>query len=127
MLLDTGCRKSEALGLTWADVDLEAGTVTIARQLEPRSHETPAWAPTKTETTRVVSLGAESVTRLKVHKRAQAELKMANRTTYQDHGLVFAKEDADIQTPTAALGQACRALVGRHFRQVVTAAGVAAD
>lgn len=124
VLLDTGCRKSEALGLTWADVDLEAGTVLIARQFEPRSHEVPTWAPTKTQTTRIVSLSAATVTRFKVHKKAQAELKMANRTTYQDHGLVFAKQAVDLQTPTAALGQTCRALVGRHFRSVVTSAGV---
>jgi len=44
--------------------------------------------------------------------------------TYQDHGLVFAKEPEDVQKPTAALGQACRALVERHFRHVVKAAGV---
>ena len=51
-------------------------------------------------------------------------MKMANRTTYADHGLIFAKEATDLQTPRAALGQPCRALVGHHFRQVCSAAGV---
>ena len=125
VLLDTGCRKSEALGLIWADVDLDSGgTLTITRQLEPRSHEQPVWGPTKTGHPRVVTLGAETLARLKAHKKSQAELKMKNRTVYQDHGLVFAKEATDLQTPTAALGQPCRALVTRHFRQVVKAAGV---
>ena len=55
---------------------------------------------------------------------AQATVKMANRTTYQDHGLVFAKEAVDVQTPRAALGQTCHALVKRHLQQVIRAAGV---
>jgi integrase len=41
---------------------------------------------------RSLDLSAETVTPLKDHKRHQAELKMKNRTIYQDHGLVFAKE-----------------------------------
>ena len=49
---------------------------------------------------------------------------MANRTTYKDHGLVFAKQAEDLTTPTAALGHACSSLAGRQFRQVVKAAGV---
>ena len=51
---------------------------------------------------------------------------MANRTTYKDHGLVFAKEEADLQKPTAALGQPCVALLRTHFRRVVKATGVRA-
>ena len=49
---------------------------------------------------------------------------MKNRTTYQDTGLVFAKEPGDLTTPTAALGQPCRALARRAFAQVLADAGV---
>jgi integrase len=126
VLLDTGVRKSEALGLTWSDVDLDAGTLTISRQLEPRRGERPEWGPTKTGTSRTVTLGTETTTRLLLHRKHQRELMMANRTTYKDHGLVFAKEPEDLQRQTSALGQPCPALVGRHFRQVVKAAGVRA-
>jgi integrase len=124
ILLDTGCRKSEALGLTWADVDLEAGTLTIARQLEAKAVAEPVWGPTKTSAVRVVTLGPETIARLKTHRASQATLKMANRTSYQDHGLVFAKEAADLMTPSSALGHVCRALVRRQFDQVVKAADV---
>lgn len=34
LVLVTGLRKGEALGLTWADVDLDAGELTIGRQLQ---------------------------------------------------------------------------------------------
>jgi integrase len=49
---------------------------------------------------------------------------MANRTTYEDHGLVFAKEQEDVQTPTAALGQPCLPVAARHYRQLLKATDV---
>jgi integrase len=125
VLLDTGCRKSEALGLTWDHVDLDNATLTIARQLEPRSTTTKlVLGPTKTGRSRTITLNADTVERLRLHRKQQRELMMANRTSYQDNGLVFAKEQTDLQTTTAALGQPCFALVERHFRRVVSASGV---
>jgi integrase len=49
---------------------------------------------------------------------------MANRRTYGDFGLVFAKQPEDIQTPQAALGQPCPALADRYFGQITQAADV---
>ena len=74
----------------------------------------------------MVTLGAETLARLKAHKKAQAEIKLANRTTYQDHGLIFAKEPADLTTPAAALGQPVLGLAHHTFRDVVRAAKVTA-
>ena len=51
---------------------------------------------------------------------------MANLTTYQDHGLIFAKEPADLTTPTAALKQPVLGLAHHTFRDVVRAAKVTA-
>jgi integrase len=124
LAIDSGARKSELLGLRWSDVDLDRAEITIARQLEPRSSVAPVWGPTKTDRARVVTLGTETIIRLRAHRKQQRELKMANRTTYVEHNLVFAKEPADLQTPKAALGQPCRALVGHTFRRIVKAAGV---
>ncbi len=42
---------------------------------------------------------------------------MANRTTYQDHGLIFAKEPADLTTPGSALGQPVLGSSGITFRR----------
>jgi len=130
LALDTGARKSALLGLQWTHVDLDAATMTAAQQLEQRARgrkrdsEAPTFAPTKTGKSRTVTLGPETVIRLRAHRKQQRKLRMANRTTYEDHGLVFAKEPADLQTPTAALGHPCRALASRHYRQVVKAADV---
>jgi integrase len=124
LAFDSGARKSELLGLTWAAIDLDAGTATIAQQLAPRCGERPVFAPTKTGKSRTVTLGVETITRLRAHRKQQRELMLANGAAYQKFDLVFAKEAEDVQKPTAALGQPCFALVTRHFRGVVKAAGV---
>jgi integrase len=125
LAIDTGARKSELLGLTWADLDLTRETVTIARQLEPTGI-TPTWAPTKTGKARTVTLGAETVVRLKAHRKHQRELLMANRNVYTDFGLVFARQHPDLHTSRAALGQPLTALAESRFRALVKAADVPA-
>jgi integrase len=123
LALDSGARKSELAGLTWADVDLDAGTVRIARQLDTAGME-PVWGPTKTKCRRTVTLGAETIVKLRAHKRAQSALKMKNRTTYKDFDLMFAKEPEDLQRSKAALGQPLDRLSEGRFQALVKAAGV---
>ncbi len=125
LALDTGARKSELNGLTWSDVDLDTGTANIDKQLDAAGKK-PVFGPTKTHRSRTVALSADTVVRLRIHKRAQAELRMRNRTTYADFGLVFAREDADLQTPEARLGQPITTLSESYYQRVVKAAGVKA-
>jgi integrase len=86
--LDSGARKGELQGLKWSDLDLTSGEMKIERQLLKGGPE-PEFGPTKTGQMRSVHLGDHTVALLREHKREQAELKMANRLHYQDHGLVF--------------------------------------
>ena len=92
--LDTGARRSELAALLWSDVDFDAATLSISKQLD-HAGETPVFGVTKTGKARVVALNADTVARLKRHSSSQAALKMKNRTGYEDHGLVFAKEHGD--------------------------------
>jgi len=123
LAIDSGARKSELAGLGWEHIDLDAGTLTIERQLDSPG-QTPEFGPTKTGRARTLSLGTETVAALRVHKAAQAELKMRNRLHYQDFGLVFAKEDEDLQRPGAKLGQPIATLAGARFGNLVRQAGV---
>jgi integrase len=93
LALDSGARKGELCGVQWGDLDFEKGTVTFVRQLITTNEDgAPVYGPIENDMPRSVDLSAETIALLKEHKRHQAELKMANRTVYQDHGLVFAKE-----------------------------------
>jgi integrase len=123
LALDSGARRAELAGLLWTDIDLEGATVTIDRQLD-RAGVAPAFGKTKTKTLRDVALGAETIAALRVHRQAQAELKMRNRQHYEDFGLVFAKEDEDLQTPGAKLGQPIVTLAGKRFQKLIAQAGV---
>ena len=84
--------------------------------------------PTKTKTSRVVDLSAETIALLRTHRQAQNELRMRNRQQYHDHGLVFAKGWADITNSRQALGQALQAnnLGQREYAQIIKASGVKA-
>jgi integrase len=121
--LDSGARKSELLALRWSDFDPETARLTIDRQLD-EAGPTPVYGPTKTKYPRTIRLNDDTVARLRAHRRSQSAIKMANRTTYADHGLMFAMEPEDLQTPRAALGLPCEALTTRWCRRVLKAAGV---
>ena len=125
LALDTGARKSELGGLRWSDVDLDAATITIAQQLTSTGAE-PTFGPTKTGATRTVSIGPETGVLLREHKRVQAEIKMKNRKTYSDFGLVFAKEAGDLQTPRATLGQPLQLnnIGQREYARLIKSSGV---
>ena len=107
LALDTGARKSELDGLGWEHVDLDAGVLHIVRQLDAVG-EAPVFGPTKTKQPRSVSLTPETVEKLRAHKQRQAELKMRNRTSYTDFGLVFAREEADLMQAQVGARAAAR-------------------
>jgi integrase len=109
VLLWTGLRPGEALGLRWSDVDLDAGRLTVRRALtwvpdaealtrngnpKPRAK----FADPKTEKSRrTLPLGSTLVRALAAHKAAQAERAMKlgdsyERTPEGKLELVFANE-----------------------------------
>ena len=123
--IDTGARKNELCGLQWGDLDLEAGTVTIVRQLVKTGRK-PEFGPIKNNVPRTIDLGAETVTLLKEHKRTQAALKMRNRVAYHDLGMVFAKEWGDLHGREDSLGLPLQSnnLGQREFARIIKAAKV---
>lgn len=74
-LLMTGLRAAEERGLKWSDVDLEAATMEIERQLPCKG--TPAFTAPKDGSARTIELPPEAVELLRQQKKAQAELRLA--------------------------------------------------
>jgi integrase len=125
LALDSGMRKGELCGLRWSDVDLDAGRVRVVQQLWRPGFE-PKFGPTKSGLERDITLAPETVALLKAHKKHQATLKMKNRLSYREHGLVFAKEWGDTTNRRDMLGLPIQAnhFGARMFAPLVKAAGV---
>ena len=104
-----GIRTEEARALTWAEVDLDAGTVAVHRSVRAKGD-------TKTrKSRRVLKLPKRAVESLKEHRTSQAAERLCAGRAWQDHGLVFCREDG---TPLD------RWQVRREFAAITKAAGL---
>lgn len=91
LLLQTGIRSGELRGLRWSDVDLDAATLTVSRQLTHSRDLGHHIAAPKSGSSRTVALMPETVELLRAHRRAQTEARLANGWTDTDltRDLVF--------------------------------------
>jgi len=123
--LDSGARKGELAALRWSDLDFASGRLTIRRTLL-KGGRTPMYGPPKNKKARSIELAAETLALLKTHKSHQAEVKLRNRTVYQDHGLMFAKEWGDLHGRADTLGGPLQInnIGQREFARLITAAKV---
>jgi integrase len=74
--LGTGARRGEIAGLTWADVDLDAATVTIARSIEQTAQGLRVKPPKTESGYRTITLPAFVVKALRQHRVATLELRL---------------------------------------------------
>jgi integrase len=90
--LAVGLRQSEALGLRWADVDLEKGALSVRRGLHRVGGQGLVYEEPKADRSRrTVALPAQLVEALRAHRAAQLEERIAAGPVWQDHDLVFAQ------------------------------------
>lgn len=89
LMVATGMRRGEVLGLRWSDVDLDTKVVLVQRQLK-REGGRLATAETKTaKSRRTVNLPDSVVTALGAHRERQAAERAALGTVWADSGHVF--------------------------------------
>lgn len=92
--LSLGLRQGEALGLMWADLDLEQGTLTVRRALQRLAGQGLVLVEPKSDAGhRTIALPAPLVDVLRSHRAAQLEERLRAGSEWQDHGLVFAQEN----------------------------------
>src|SRR3954471_10003439 len=91
--LAVGLRQSETLGLKWADVDLELGTLSVRRGLHRVAGQGLVYEEPKADRSRrTLALPAPLVEALRTHRAAQLEERSAAGSLWQDHhDLVFAQ------------------------------------
>ena len=89
----TGCRRGEALGLTWDDLDIENGRVTIRRALVPVDRRLVETEPKTKRGRRLIALDAETVAVLREQATRQLAEQQKLGDAWIDSGRVFTKEN----------------------------------
>jgi integrase len=95
-MLATGCRPGESQALKWADVNWQAGAVTIQRNLVRLKGGIWQFGEPKTSTgRRTIPLSPGMMKRLGDHKRAQNEARLKAGPNWTALDLVFCKQDGE--------------------------------
>ena len=111
----TGCRRGEALGLVWPDLDVEASAVTIKRALVPINGELHESEPKTRRGRRRIALDAETVAVLRELAAAQLGEQQVAGDEWVASGRVFTKENGEQLHPER---------ISALFRRLVRAAAL---
>jgi integrase len=114
--LVTGIRQAEALGLRWGDLDLEAGTLSLRKQLQRIDGEWVLNQPKTTGSRRVLPLLPRAVEALRAHRKRQTEERLRAGPLWEnERDLVF----------TTAIGAPLHAkVVVDQFKALLNRAGL---
>lgn len=104
MLLVTGCRRGEIMGLKWDKVDFKTNRVKIDRELIISKSKGVHESSTKTNDIRYLTLPTETMVLLRKHKREQLRLQLANGDRWIDSGYVFTQDNGDHMNPDSVTG-----------------------
>jgi integrase len=94
VLASTGMRRGEVLGMRWDDLDLERGRIVVRQQLVSVGGHL-RFGPPKTASgdARTVDLDSRTIGVLLAVRLSQDAERTSWGAAYNDHGLVFARED----------------------------------
>lgn len=104
------CRRGEAAGLRWRDLDLDAGTATLVSQRTIAGGSVVVGAPKTKAGSRTVALDPVTIAALVSWRRRQAAERLLIGKGWPDHGLVFTNADGSPlwpQTITSSFRARC--------------------
>ena len=99
ILIDTGCRRGELMGLQWNCVDLDKGIMMIRQALLYTKEKGTYVGPPKTGQPRAICLSPETIAVLKEYRTDQLRQKIRHADIWQDTGFLFTKDDGTPMHP----------------------------
>jgi len=111
VLLTTGVRRGELLGLKWSDVDFDAAMLSVRRSVEQTKAGVGFKLP-KSGNARAIELAKGTLNVLRKHRATQNADRLLFGAHYKNDDLIFAREDGTIWKPDT-LSKAFEELVKR--------------
>ena len=99
VLIDTGCRRGEAMGLKWDSINLEEGILTIERALLYSPKRGVYESTTKTGKGRILRIAPETQELLRAWKAEQEVQKKLSGDAWIDSGFVFTRDNGAAMNP----------------------------
>jgi len=117
LMIATGIRPGEALGLKWEDVDFNNNKITINRSLSRPGGKWLLVPPKTQKARRSIPVPLPVMLDLKEHKDNQNEEKNEiNHEKYNDHGFVFATQTGEPFSD--------RNIISKYFKPILKAEGL---
>ena len=117
LMITTGLRPGEALGLKWQDVDFDKNRITVNRSLSRSGGKWMLVEPKTAKGRRSIPVPPTVIGDLNEYKNEQlAEKNSARSNTYKDQGFVFATKTGEPLSD--------RNIIGRHFKPLLKTAGL---
>ena len=113
LLIVTGCRRGEIMGLKWEKVDFQANQIRIDEALKYLPDVGVYSGDTKTGNTRTLYLPEETMHLLRRHRRECLELRLKNGGRWKETGYVFVQDDGSPMNPDS-IGSWLRKFAARH-------------
>lgn len=99
LLIDTGCRRGEVMGLKWESLDLDSGVMTIERALLYSPKRGVYESTPKTGKSRALRLASETLCILREWRGMQEARRAEFGDTWIDTGYVFTQDNGDRMNP----------------------------
>ncbi|MDN6291469.1 MAG: site-specific integrase [Tetragenococcus halophilus] len=98
---NTGLRRGEVLGLTWDNIDLSEGTLTVDKNIITVKKSYMVGTLKTQSSYRTIDIGDSLTNVLKAHRKRQMENKLFYGQHYTDSNFICTRENGELVTPNS--------------------------